>query len=134
MDKLTVFKTNKGRYSVRPVDWIRIWDKYGRIQESGFNHIGIFSKKEDAEFFVKMKNLEDDGKLLELPCKPGDTVYIIKKVVSFGEIGDKSNITYRIDVVRFDYWMIPKVGKTVFLTEQEAQETKEALEDGMKHE
>lgn len=58
MERLTVFLTNKGRYSVRPIGWAGIWDKYGRIQESGFNHIGIFSEKKDAEFFVKMKNLE----------------------------------------------------------------------------
>lgn len=65
MGELAVFKTNKGRYSVRPIEWEGIWDKYGRIQETGLNHIAIFSEKEDAEFFVKSKEAEEQGKYIK---------------------------------------------------------------------
>lgn len=129
MNRFIIYKTDHGRYSVRPIDWEGIWDKYGRIQENGLNHIAIFSDKEDAEFFVKAKEADEQGKMLILPCKPGDTVYICKSVVSFGEIGDKSRVNYRIDKTKFDYWMIPYIGKTVFLTESEAEKVKGALEE-----
>lgn len=128
MERLTVFRTDKGRYSVRPIDFEGIWDKQGRIQEKGFNHTGIFQEREDAEFFARTKNLEEEGKLLKLPCKPGDTVYICKGIATFGEIGDKSKVTYRVDKLKFDYWMIPYFGKNVFLTEQEAKEALERME------
>ena len=75
MDRLAVYKTDKGRYSVRPIDWEGIWDKQGRLQESGFNHIAIFSDKEDADFFVKTKNKEDAGMLMILPCQIGNSLW-----------------------------------------------------------
>lgn len=120
MERLTVCLTDKGRYSVRPIDWEGIWDKAGRIQEAGFNHIGIFAEKEDAEFFAKTKKLEEDGKLLALPCKPGDTVYVLRK----------SRDGLKVDKKEFMYGMLGMIGGTVFLTEKEALE---ALE-GIKHE
>lgn len=126
MERLTVCLTDKGRYSVRPIDWEGIWDKAGRIQETGFNHIGIFAEKEDAEFFAKTKKLEEDGKLIALPCKPGDTVYFL--------VNDGVNKPYikpwKVRTISFCVEVIPKIGKTVFLTEQEALEV---LEE-MKHE
>lgn len=85
---------------------------------------------EVASALEEYEDMEEQGKMLILPCKPSDTVYICKSVVSFGEIGDKSRVNYRIDKTKFDYWMIPYIGKTVFLTESEAEK---ALE-GMKNE
>lgn len=138
MERLTVFETDKGRYSVRPIDWEGIWDKQGKIQEKGFNHTGIFQEKEDAEFFARTKNLEEEGKLLKLPCKPGDTVYMIKDDCEFN--GDchqtrtcKSceyrNVLIEEDIatLKFIVENIDKFGKTVFLTEQEANEALERM-------
>lgn len=88
METLTVYKTNRGRYAVRPAEWSVIFNKYGRIQEDGFNHIAIFENKEDADFFVKAKEAEEHGKLLKLPCKPGDTVYVITRCNYIPEILD----------------------------------------------
>ena len=144
MERFTVLKTDHGRYSVRPIEWEMESDKYGRIKESGLNHTGIFNVKEDAEFFARTKNTEEQGKLLILPCKPGDKVWIIYQTIVDKLIGEYSILkgfiqelaiensnNLRIKVVTpygvmcFDKY---DMGKTVFLTEQEA---KEAL-DGMK--
>lgn len=127
METLTVYKTNRGRYAVRPAEWSVIFNKYGRIQEDGFNHIAIFENKEDADFFVKAKEAEEHGKLLKLPCKPGDTVYVIKKIIIYGEVGDNPSFEYRLDTDKFDYWMIPLIGKTVLLTEQKANDVLERM-------
>lgn len=132
MEKLTVFQTDKGRYSVRPIDWEGIWDKQGRIQESGIHHIAIFEEKEEAEFFAKTKNMEEQGKLLILPCKPGDTVYVKMQYGGYkkGEVRDFSHFISCgfCAVVTSDYFEkqhIPftEFGKTIFLTEQKAYET-----------
>lgn len=79
--------------------------------------------QDEYKKYIEWKNAEEQGKLLILPCKPGDTVYVCKEIVNFGEIGDKSKVTYRVDKTRFDYWMIPYIGKTVFLTEHKVYET-----------
>lgn len=88
MERLTVFQTDKGRYSVRPIDWEGIWDKQGRIQETGIHHIAIFDEKEEAEFFAKTKDMEEQGKLLILPCKLGDTVHVITRCNYIPEVLD----------------------------------------------
>lgn len=141
MDRLSVYKTNRGRYSVRPIDWEGIWDKYGRIQENGLNHVAIFSDKEDAEFFVKAKEADEQDKMLILPCKPGDTVYVIEDECEFNGDCHQSrtckSCEYRnlyVDKItatlKFIIGNIDRFGKTIFLTEPEAEK---ALE-GMKNE
>lgn len=146
MDRFTVYKTDKGRYAVRPIDWAGIWDKDWNIKENGINHTAIFAEKEDAEFFARTKNAEEQGKLLILPCKPGDTVWILYQTIVDKLIGEYSilkgfiqelaiensnNLRIKVDtpygVMCFDKY---DMGKTVFLTEQEA---KEALK-GIQHE
>lgn len=72
---------------------------------------------------TKLADLEDSleqGKLIELPCKPGDTVYVLRK----------SRDGLKVDKKEFMYGMLGMIGGTVFLTEKEALE---ALE-GIKHE
>lgn len=150
MERLTVYKTDKGRYSVRPIDWEGIWDKKGRIQENGLNHIGIFDEKEEAEFFANTKNTEEQGKLLILPCKPGDTVYVISNysnsIKSDYEIIKAVVTTVRLKSDRktvgfscrgkwknqnpyIGNFTSNSVGKTVFLTEREAKEALEGMKE-----
>lgn len=142
MDRYTVYETDNGRYSVRPIDWEGIWDKKGRIQENGLNHTGIFPEKEDAEFFCKAKNAEEQGKLLILPCKPGDILYetqfnkrkweIFPFKVNYFEVM-KSHGKTRIEI-HFEgtqgYALCDKNGNLDegwYLTEQEANEALEGM-------
>lgn len=54
---------------------------------------------------------EKDGRLIVLPCKVGDTMYVLRQ----------SWNGWNIDKKKFSYAMIGKVGKTVFLTSEEAE-------------
>lgn len=142
MDRLIICKTDYGRYAVRPDYWDGIWDEKGMIRDD-INHTAIFSDKEDAEFFVKAKEAEEKGKMLMLPCKPGDTVwllhqtiqdkfdkkYSITKMTVVEQIGNKLNpVWFVIDGPYGRASFFPSsIGKTVFLTEQEAKKALEGM-------
>ena len=67
------------------------------------------------------EDAEEQGLLVRLPCKVGDTVWVIIKGYTYGEVGDPPDAWYRVDKREFDYDMIPEYGKTVFLTREEAE-------------
>lgn len=97
----------------------------------------ICGKPLDAlEEFNKYKDLEERGKLLKLPCAVGDTVYkiwscgkngktIAEFVVSHIDIDYLPDIefSYRKENGHGNYYFskIEDIGKTVFLTRQEAE-------------
>ena len=149
MERLTIYKTDKARYSVRPIDWEGIWDKQGRIKENGLNHTGIFAEKEDAEFFAKSKNAEEQGRLLILPCKPGDTVYsfceefgrvlpyVVDQIiidcyshtVSDRYISISANCTENNELIDCIDFYFEDIGGSVFMTDQEAKEALEGVKN-----
>ena len=59
------------------------------------------------------QDLEEQGKLLKLPCTVGDTVYCIMTSIK----GTNPVIFSQ----KFDYGMIESFGKAVFLTREEAE-------------
>lgn len=59
------------------------------------------------------KNLEEQGRLLKLPCKIGDDVYYI--------LGIPNETSCTIDKCTFELSDINKIGKTLFLTREEAE-------------
>lgn len=69
---------------------------------------------DEYEYFKKLaeyEDLEEQGKLLKLPCAAGDTVYCIRESWS----------GYVIDKKKFKVGMIDKFNKTVFLTKSDAE-------------
>ena len=64
---------------------------------------------------AEYETAEDEGRLVVLPCKVGDIVYVIRQ----------SWNGWNIDKKKFSYAMIGKVGKTVFLTREEAEKALE---------
>lgn len=70
----------------------------------------------------KYDDLEEQGLLIKLPCKVGDTVYKIYESLVFGEIGDKADVYRHVEERKFSYEMIPEVCNTVFLTKEEAEQ------------
>lgn len=126
MDKLVVYETFNGRYAVRPESWTGIW-KDGKLLD-GLNHKGIFDEKEDAEWYAETKNAEEQGLLLRLPCKVGDTVYRITsantkivedEVLWFEKYGSNSPI---VMLKEYEDVSAVRFGKTVFLTKEEAEQ------------
>ena len=72
--------------------------------------------KQVAEYLRKLKDyedLEEQGRLLKLPCKIGDDVYYI--------LGITNETPCTIDKCTFKLSDINKIGKTLFLTREEAE-------------
>lgn len=88
------------------------------------------------------EDAEEQGLLLRLPCKVGDTVYIIRKCscynsyqsqvykrtkckgktnISDGRNCRKTTCAY-VGETKFDLKYITEIGKTVFLTKEEAEQ------------
>lgn len=71
-----------------------------------------------VERLDEYESLEEQGKLLKLPCVVGDTVYVLE--------ADEKNFeqfhcSMKISELQFDYWMIPLFKKCVFLSREEAE-------------
>lgn len=49
---LTVFKTDKGKYSVRPIEWGCAFDRKGNLLENECRHLGLFLQEDHAYIFV----------------------------------------------------------------------------------
>lgn len=80
--------------------------------------------QEEYKKYLEWKNLDEQGKLLKLPCKPGDTVYLLIK----NGINDPFIMEWRVENLMYCVEIIPKIGKTVFMTDQEAKEEMERIE------
>lgn len=79
----------------------------------------------------ELEDLEEKGLLLKMPCKPGDTVYQLTGyssyitscyVTGFAECNSIETMcfTVYIDQAEEDIIALSDFGKTVFLTEEEA--------------
>jgi len=103
-----------------------------------------------AEKLCKYEDLEDQGLLLKLPCKVGDTVYFISEKVE--KQGRKKAVTEFVgkgivDNITLGNTMLPQItvcndeniwttfdsvddfGKIVFLTQAEAEEALKGMEE-----
>ena len=89
----------------------------------------------DPNRLVDICQAERDGRLVVLPCKVGDTVYLVSAVGCGDNVyfcdkpcnGTWENCnsydeSKQIDEIPFSYFRIPDMGKTVFLTREEAED------------
>ena len=63
-----------------------------------------------------MEDLEEQGLLIKLPCKVGDTVYIVHKPVGCPAF---------CEPIKFKIGLYDMLNKTVFLTKEEAEKALE---------
>ena len=102
---------NKG--TIEKVEYIR---ENGRWESEEY-------KGKAIDKLAEYEDLDEQGKLLKLPCKIGGTVYVI-----MNQRDNFSDALYKIATAAFfRYDMIKDVGKTVFLTREEAEEALENL-------
>lgn len=83
------------------------------------------------EQLKEYKQLEEQGRLIKLPCKVGDTVYKIDRVSN--KIKQYKVIHFeveRVDFDNYDYCFLHHFGKTVFLTKSEAEAKLKELRGG----
>ena len=74
-------------------------------------------KGKAVEKLAEYEDLEEQGKLLKLPCAVGDTVYCI-----FTSMKGTNPVIFS---QKFNYGMVERFGKTVFLTKEEAEQSLE---------
>lgn len=100
----------------------------------------LWAMAELREWLKAYEDAEEQGLLLRLPCKVGDTVYRITsantkivedEVLWFEKYGTNNPI-----VVLKEYGDVSAIrfGKTVFLTKEEAEKALQALKEGVKNE
>lgn len=117
--------------------------------------INILAKK-----LAAYEDAEEQGRLVVLPCKVGERVYKAVKTwgtvpicCPCGEYGgmkkcsylkeerkvakctgkmetDADGFTNAVVSLMFDYTMLPEIGKTVFLTREEAEKALEGMNNG----
>lgn len=97
--------------------------------------------KEDCRFYedcyarkiyeklAHYEDLEEQGRLIELPCKVGDTVYVVD--TDYTDIYDLSSQYYFIIECEFELYMITGLGIWVFLTKEEAEGKLKKLKEGV---
>ena len=95
-------------------------------------HEGIYEKYPDyisaAEKLARYEDLEEQGRLITLPCKIGDTVWnirwwddITKTRVIDGETYFRHIMKHKVTKSQFSLFDYEELGKTVFLTKEEAE-------------
>ena len=89
---------------------------------------------------AKFEDLEEQGLLVRLPCKVGDTVYKITRFCSGGirdcgysyECSECPEYKPFIEYIEFKITILKDIGKTVFLTREEAERKLEEMKNGKK--
>lgn len=86
---------------------------------------------DDLKHIQNLIDLEEQGLLLKLPCKVGDTIWCIKKY-SYCPAGIchmdiscsqcRKKVPWTIKERKFRLINLSEIGKTVFLTREEAEE------------
>ena len=89
----------------------------------------------DVDKWRKYKDLEEQGRLIKLPCKVGTKVYNItwwddvqEKVVVKGKTYYRTIHKHKVSKSTFGYTDIDDFGKTVFLTKSEAEQKLKEME------
>ena len=104
--------------------------------------LGASSKCDNCEIMTsvceklgKYEDLEEQGRLVKLPCKIGTEVYDItwwdnvqEKVVVKGKAYYRTVHKHKITKLPFTYSDIDDFGKTVFLTKSEAEQKLKEME------
>jgi hypothetical protein len=81
------------------------------------------------EKLAHYEDLEEQGRLIELPCKVGDTVYVIDD--DYEDMYDLSSQYYFVIECEYELYMITGLGIWVFLTKEEAEVKLARLKEGV---
>lgn len=103
--------------------------KDGSDSEVGFfkNYDAFYSHMMMVRELGEYEDLEEQGLLLRLPCKVGDTVYSVR---TYGRSDITKKVMWRIEEIPFMLVWLDDIGKTVFLTKKEAEAKLREMEVG----
>ena len=124
MNRLTRRKTSGAAELIMPVSAGK-----NPVTRSAYRQIGINK-------LAAYENAEESGRLVELPCKVGDTVFFIKAAFTFlpepcAGMVRSITLTEKEILLRTPdrTFGIDKIGKTVFLTREEAETALKGAEE-----
>lgn len=119
----------------------KVWERLKAYENTGLEPETIIKAKDALEYaygnanrIIELAEADKDGRLVMLPCKVGDKLYR----VFAGEIFEHrvGSMKYFAIQGRWDIEMYPfcpcvesSIGKTVFLSREEAERALEAMED-----
>ena len=122
--------------TVKGYEWTRTEQERENIKQ-------YWEHKQTAEWLKELqhyKDLEEQGRLVVLPCKVGDTVWAFMgyakdiKECEIVSIIIESNNDVRVSITTGNDFIKPlatrTLGKTAFLTKEEAQKRLEELKNG----
>ena len=98
----------------------------GEIWITDNDETRIFGRKESAyKKLAEYEDAEEQGLLLRLPCKVGDTVYCIRTLMDF----ENAKIQREVIVEKFRLEMLCDIGYAYFLTKAEAEQKLNEMEN-----
>lgn len=78
--------------------------------------------KDFVNRLAEYEDLEEDGRLIRLPCKIGDIIYrVVWKKYDIDGLGNGMQEDWEIVSERFRIYMLESIGKNVFLSMEEAE-------------
>ena len=106
---------------------------YRTIKGEAMGNSSVADIGDILEKLAYYEDLEEQGLLLRLPCKVGTKVYVIIRIIDYGEVGDEITYSYSIIERKFQIYMMMEhaklaFGKTVFLTKAEAEQKLKEME------
>ena len=135
MERLTELK-----YYITKLD-AKIENMQERIDKMAFDdkaEVGIKFLASTVSYLKELKEykqLEEQGLLLRLPCKVGTSVYMVAQDCGGDTLdcmrGDCEGCPYLYSFVeenKFETYMCDDIGKTVFLTQEEAEQKLKEME------
>lgn len=121
------------KYEITKLD-AKIENMEDRIEKMALHdkrEVGIEFLTSTVKYFKELRRYlraEEQGLLLRLPCKAGSTVY--KIITQRDNFDDRA---YKIvSAIEFRVSMIEEIGKTVFLTQTEAEQKLKEMESERK--
>lgn len=100
----------------------RLDDFYAVFNEEAVVRLAGRCLKVEPGRLLELAEADKDGRLVVLPCKPGDTVYMIS-----WRLNERHEIEER--VFSLTYFDPAKYGKDYFLSREEAEAALEAMKD-----
>ena len=106
----------------------------GRLTKRNKQGIAVFNTSEILknpidkiiDKLAHYEDLEEQGRLIELPCAVGETVYVIEE--DFKDISSIPTKYYYIEENPYDFYMYYAIGDWIFLTKEEAERKLKELE------
>ncbi len=134
MERLTSYKSETSREMICRYEDCDVCEEYcPHMQEDNCSCL-----QEVLEKLGQYEDAEEQGLLLRLPCKVGDTVYTLDYIyecdcdyecVEFDAYKCEEDVPcehqykeYRVKETKFQIQMLAVLGKTVFLTKEEASQ------------